>query len=144
MSTAKETQTPDTTIDQRRAAHALQRTRELAYSDKAPGHYVSYISYVSALPAVIVTNGLGQALATELAKAKGKESDPHCLLYTHIAGWLSQQIEELEGEDDSLIDRLMKNDQDVYLRAQVEAMAYLHWLKQFARAYLEEKEGQSE
>jgi len=141
MSTAKEIQTPNSTIDQQRAAHALESIRKLADSDGPPGHYVSY---VSALPAVIVTNGLGQALATELAKAKGNGSDPHYLLYTHIADWLSQQVDKLEGEADTLIDRLMDNDQEVYLRAQIETMAYLHWLKQFARAYLEEKEGQSE
>lgn len=125
------------TIDQRRAEHALASIRKLA-KDGKPGHYVSY---VSTLPAVIVGNGLGQALATELAKAKGKQQDPHHRLYEHVAGWLSAQVDELAGPADTLLDRLMANGQDTYLRAQMEAMAYLHWLKQFARAYLEEPEG---
>jgi len=125
-----------TTLDQRRAAHALERIRELAGTSK-PGHYVSH---VSALPAVIVGNGLGQALATELAK--GRKDAAHRHLYEHVAAWLTEQIPELAGDTDELLDRLMARDQDVYLRAQMEAMAYVHWLKQFARAYLDEPEGQ--
>lgn len=137
-----ETATENATLDQRRARHALDCVRRL--QDRDPGHYVSY---VSSLPATIVMNGLGQALATLLAKAgrkKKPEDDPHYFLYQHVAGWLTQQIGPLAGEPDRFIDRLMDNDQNVYLRAQAEAMAYLHWLKQFARAYLEEQEGTPE
>jgi len=133
MNTA--TQNDNQTLDQQRAQHALQKIKEIQGED-----YGHYVSYVSSLPATIVMNGLGQALATQLAKAKGKNSDPHYLLYTHVAGWLCQQITELQGDAEGVIDRLMENDQDVYLRAQAEAMAYIHWLKQFARAYLKEKE----
>jgi len=130
------------TLDQRRAADALAKIREL--QNKGEEYYGHYVSYVSALPATIVMSGLGQALASELAKAKGKAKDPHRLLYGHIAGWLSQQVSELSGAPDQLIDRLMRAGQDVYVRAQAETMAYLNWLKQFARAYLKEKEGQGE
>lgn len=125
------------TIDQRRASHALRQIRDLA--DREYGHYVSY---VSALPSTIVMSGLGQALATLLARARGKENDPHRLLYDHVASWLAsgEVVRELEGEPATVIDRLMEHGQDVYVRAQVEAMAYLNWLKQFARAYLNESE----
>ncbi len=136
MNSSDQTKNDSTTIDQKRATHALRCIKSIRGKE---GHY---ISYVSALPAVIVTNGLGQALATELAKAKGKKEDPHYKLYEHIAGWLSQQVSKLNGDSNTLIERLMENDQDVYLRAQAEAMAYVHWLKQFARAYLKETEDQ--
>lgn len=132
------------TLDQQRAAFALKRIQQLAKGGQDVGHYVSY---VSALPATIVMNGLGQALTTQLAKAKGNPKAPRRMLYNHVAGWLSQQIKELWVPDDDLpkvIDRLMEGNQDVYVRAQGEAMAYLNWLKQFARAYLQEKEGQSD
>lgn len=129
------------TLEQKRATHAL------AQINKIKGEYCGhYVSYVSALPATIVMNGLGQALATLLAAAgrkKDPEDDPHKWLYNHVAEWLSSgQVKALEGDKAGLIQRLMDNDQDVYLQAQGEAMAYLQWLKQFARAYITEPEGQ--
>ena len=135
------TQATTQTLDQQRAAFALKCIHQLGKGGQDYGHYVSY---VSALPATIVMNGLGQALTTQLAKAKGKPLHPRRLLYNHVAGWLSRQIKELWVPEDDLpkvIDRLMEGNQDVYVRAQAESMAYLNWLKQFARAYLQEKEG---
>ncbi|MFW6106650.1 MAG: type III-B CRISPR module-associated protein Cmr5, partial [bacterium] len=122
------------TLDQRRAAFAREKIRHLETSGRDYGHYVSY---ASALPATIVMNGLGQALATQLAKAKGKQEHPRRLLYDHVADWLSRQMEELhvpEKELPRVVDLLMEHNQSVYVRAQAEAMAYLNWLKQFARA----------
>ena len=135
--------TTDRTLDQKRAEHALNNIQAIQ-GDKNDGYYVSY---VSSLPATIVMNGLGQALVTQLAKAKGSQgTNSHYLLFHHVAGWLSQQIPEIRSPSKNdftqVIDRLMQADQQVYLRAQAEAMAYLNWLKQFARAYLNEKEGQ--
>ena len=135
------------TIDQQRAEHALKQIQSIQ-GDKNDGMYVSY---VSSLPATIVMNGLGHALVTQLAKAKPLErdqerKDSHRLLYAHLASWLAKQVEQLEatGNGSDVVQQLMKKDQDVYLRAQAEAMAYLNWLKQFARAYLTEKEGQGD
>jgi CRISPR-associated protein Cmr5 len=99
------------------------------------------------LPATIVMNGLGQALTIQLAKAKGGSKHPRRLLYNHVSGWLSQQMPELQvpgGELPRVIERLMDGNQDVYVRAQAETMSYLNWLKQFARAYLKEQEGQAD
>lgn len=87
-------------------------------------------------------NGLGQALVMLLAKAKGDLNKEHRILYGHLASWLSKQVDGLNGNDDDVVKRLMEGDQALYVRAQTEAMAYLHWLKQFARAYLREREGQ--
>lgn len=129
------------TLEQQRAAFALKQIRELQYGNVK---YDYYVSYVSALPATIVMNGLGQALTMLVAKAKGERKDAHRLLFDHIAAWLSQQIVELQVSTNDLtqvIDALMASDQQVYVRAQAEAMAHLNWLKQFARAYLKEKEG---
>lgn len=133
------------TLDQLRAQFALKCIRELeVLGEEKYGHYVSY---VSALPATIVMNGLGQALTTQLAKAKGNSEHPRRLLYNHVARWLSRQMLELrvpDGELPRVIERLMDGNQDVYVRAQAEAMSYLNWLKQFARAYLKEQEGQAD
>ena len=121
-------------LDQKRAAHALAKVKQL-------GHCEYYVSYVSALPAVIVTNGLGQALAMLLAKSKGDVKSEHHRLYSHLAEWLSQQIIELKTDRvDDVVKKLMDGNQALYVKAQAESMAYLNWLKQFARAYLRESE----
>jgi len=132
---------PSTTLDQQRAAHALARVEAVAVARGGPGHYGSH---VAELPAMIASNGLGQALATLLAKARGRANDPHAWLYNHVADWLSRQVPELAGEASGLLQRLMDNDQRVYLRAQVEAMAYVYWLKTLARARLTEAEGSTD
>ncbi len=142
------TSNAQTTLEQQRAAFALERVRELQQA--GPQSYGHYVSYASALPATIIMNGLGQTLTTLLAKAGRKNApreDAHYLLYSHVAGWLARDDARnsvLPGPVDEFIDRLMQADQAVYVRAQAEAMAYLTWLKQFARAYLKEKETQDE
>jgi len=120
------------TIEQKRAEHALQMIKQI--ETKEYGHYVSY---VSSLPATIVMNGLGQALVTLLAK----NDRAHRMLYDHVADWLCKRV-YTSGTNNNLIDQMMKKDQAFYLRAQAEAMAYLSWLKQFARAYLQDKKVQ--
>lgn len=125
----------DRTLEQLRAEHALEKIKEIKDTD-----YGHYVSYVSSLPATIVMNGLGQALAMLLAQSKSDKKDPHYFLYEHVASWLAKQIKELQGKPEEVIEKLMENSQDVYLQGQAEAMTYLHWLKQFARAYLREKE----
>lgn len=137
-------QAATSTLDQQRAAFALKCIHDLEQQSKDGLDYGHYVSYVSALPATIVMNGLGQAMTTQLARAKGKPEHPRRLLFNHLAGWLSQRMLELRVPDGQLslvIDRLMDADQGVYVRAQTEAMAFLNWLKQFARAYLKEQEG---
>lgn len=122
------------TLEQKRAADALRKIQELA-----PEGQKYYVSYVSALPATIVMNGLGQALAMLLAKAGGHKRDDHYRLYQHLTDWLGHQIPELAAtNDDGVLLKLVEQDQGVYVRAQAEAMTYLHWLRQFARAYLRE------
>jgi len=134
-----------TTLEQKRAAHALEQIQSLDGTE-----YGHYVSYVSALPATILMNGLGHALLTLCAKAKNNRNRPHYLLYTHVASWLALQVTEFRrdvnepGSPDEVIQKLMVNDQQVYVHAQAEALAYLNWLKQFARAYLREEEGQGD
>ncbi len=123
------------TLDQQRAAHALTMIHKLD-----PNKYDGmYVSYVSALPAMIVMNGIGQALATELAKDKGNDKS-HRHLFDHVTDWLTRTGRPLDavekaGDPRSVFNALAES-QEVYIAAQIEAMAYIHWLKQFARAFL--------
>ena len=82
-------------------------------------------------------NGLGQAAATLLGQAKGKESDPHRLLYNHLSQWLCRDAPDAPYKSEpQLIDAIVSKHEDTYLVAQAEALAWLVWLKKFSKAYL--------
>lgn len=125
--------TNERTLEQRRAAHALEAIRSLEMS----GKYGNYVSYVKGLPATILQNGLGQAMATLLAGAKGNEQDAHRRLYDHLQCWLCRSEPEAPySRDQDLLAAITGHDEAHYLRAQAEALAYLTWLKKLAVAYL--------
>ena len=124
-------------LDQRRAKHALDCIKKRQKDDTKQS---DYLSYVKALLATILQNGLGQAMATLLAAAKGKDS--HYRLYQDVQSWLCGGDEDApfpKREDQNLIEEITKSDQQRYLKAQAEAQAYLVWLKKFAAAFLNEK-----
>ena len=128
------------TLAQRRAAHALRHIQ----THKAAGanNYGNYVSYVEALPATILMNGFGQAVATLLSKAEGNLTEPHGLLYADVQDWLcgsdpSAPYPNATGCDDRLMQAITAKHERTYLHAQAEALAYLVWLKKFACAYLE-------
>lgn len=132
------------TLEQKRAKHALDKIKSL---QGKPGKYVTYIK---ALPAAILMNGLGQALATERAAAKNDQA--HRNLATHVSDWLLSDAagtkyanpdgSKASNPDPSLtlLTRMVEGNQDAYLWAQAEAMAYVTWLKKFANAFLEPAE----
>lgn len=139
-------------LAQRRAKHALEAVK--AYRDATDGAVPTkqkraYAGYVKSLPAAIVMNGLGQALATELAQA-GKDSskgqgglspDAHRQIFLHLQDWLCGDDPEAvfrsaKGDNTRLLTQLYGANQPEYLRAQAEALLYLGWLKKFAGALL--------
>jgi len=128
-------------LEQQRMADALARIRQLMCLERQS----EYLSYVKALPASILWNGLGQAMATLLAAANRKkddnakkDNDPHFLLYRNLECWLCGTHEDApyRGQPD-LMEAIVHDDQQHYLLAQAEAQLYLNWLKKFAVAYLE-------
>ncbi len=128
-------------LDQRRAQHALNAVRE------AEQHYQGeqrkkFVSYVESLPASIITNGLGQAMATLLAQAKGDNRDPHRRLYDIIENWLCRQDDQFAPYHGAaaLMNAIVEGERAMYLKAQVEALAYLEWLKRFTVAFLKERD----
>jgi CRISPR-associated protein Cmr5 len=127
------------TLEQKRAKHALDQIKAL----KQEGGIGNYVSYVNALPAAILMNGLGQALATECAAGEA-----HRDLANHVAAWLLSDDAHTkyakpvatEGDKDSqrLLSRMVAGGQDAYVWAQAEAIAYVTWLKTFANAFLKQ------
>jgi len=125
------------TIEQLRAKHALEKICNPDGSVKELKD--KYKSYVSALPANILQNGFGQAMAMELAADKDKGT-AHKELYRHIQSWLCDEKTTnpntpYKGKPE-LIMAIVNGKQSDYIQAQTEVMAYLEWLKKFAAAYL--------
>ncbi len=151
-------------LAQRRAKAALdavKKYRDAPAEDVKTKQKRAYAGYVKSLPAAIVMNGLGQALATELAAA-GKDSnkgqgglspDAHGQIYLHLQDWLCGKDPEAVFPDiftddnrplTHLLSRLYGARQPDYLRAQAEALLYLGWLKKFAVALLANDEAGDE
>jgi CRISPR-associated protein Cmr5 len=149
----------DLTIGQRRAAHSLAAIKGLKglQSDQIEAYVQQFASlewlfkqqnldigkfdsYVERLPATIVTNGLGQAMAFELAASRLGKTDrkpderAHELLYRIVESWLQECGICQKGKD--LMKTIVNSSQEDYVRIQYQALTYLDWLKMFTQAYL--------
>jgi CRISPR-associated protein Cmr5 len=129
------------TLEQERAAHALSRVRQIKEM-LDPERADKFASYVERLPATILNNGLGQALATLLARSKGDRGDPHYQLYTYVQEWLCRDDPRAPyRSSEDLMEAIVSNDRQTYLRAQAEVLSWLNWLKKFVVAYLKKEGG---
>ncbi|WP_230467832.1 type III-B CRISPR module-associated protein Cmr5 [Lujinxingia vulgaris] len=108
-----------------------------ARKEMGPDAYKKYPSYVDGLPASIVMSGLGQACATLLAATRGKQNDPHRMLYDDLNAWMCQaNTYSPYANKRDLLTAITEGTQRDYVRAQAEALAYLVWLKKFSQAFL--------
>jgi CRISPR-associated protein Cmr5 len=129
------------TWDQVRAQDAWRKTQEIksSYPKKAD----DYATYVTNMPASILINGLGQAVAQLLAAAKRQENfkeDAHYLLYLHTQSWLCGEEKRSPypaGTD--LVEAIIHSDRQRYQKATKEILAWLNWHKKFASAHLKER-----
>ncbi|NMB13577.1 MAG: type III-B CRISPR module-associated protein Cmr5 [Firmicutes bacterium] len=129
------------TLDQKRANNAWEVVKELeAKAESAPSQKDwndLYASYVTGLPATIISCGIGQAAASLLSAAKGAQDKPHYRLYKDLENWLCQDDKIAPYPNSKpLMEAIVKNDREHYMWAQAEALAWLEWLKKFAVAYL--------
>ncbi len=92
-----------------------------------------YASLVKSAPVMILTNGLGQALAFIISKSKNKE---YSILYDHLNQWLAGNVVWIQNGDISndLIERVIHEKSQGYRMATEEALAFLAWVKRFATA----------
>jgi len=132
------------TIEQQRAANALGRVQAL--SARSDGFKRRYRSYVDRLGPSIVTNGLGQALATERAAAgpqpRGPAASPgdaadkeaHRELCTSLHEWLCRTDGGIYPNERDLLSAIVSHGQSEYLHAQAEALSWLEWHKKCCRA----------
>ncbi len=119
------------TIEQQRAVYALERVNHhLADAAFTMDDRKEFNSYAQALPAMIHTNGLGQAMAFYRSK-KGN----HEHIYQLLSGWLCRDNQPYAGQID-LLTAITLGDMHHYRMAQVEAQALLGWLKRFTKAFM--------
>jgi CRISPR-associated protein Cmr5 len=121
-------------LEQKRAAQAWDCVTQV----KNTNYKKDYLPLARSAPADIQSNGLGQTLAFWRAKKK----DEHTALYQHVAAWVKTQVQFNQPPD--LLEWIMKQaGTDEYRRATTEAIAFLSWIKRFAEAELEVKDGVS-
>lgn len=88
-------------------------------------------SAAESFPSLILMNGLGQAAAFY----KEKQIGEHKVLYQLLSKWLCHAGCPYAGKED-LMTAITQSDQRVYRAAQSEALAFLIWVKKFAKAYI--------
>ena len=129
------------TIQQQRAKFAMDEVNNLKVL-KAD-EQKEFISYASSLPAMIHTNGLGQAMA--FCKVKGKDRVSYKKLYELISNWLCAEKQIYENCNDSqgkkdVLTGITNNSMQDYQLAQTETLILMSWVKKFAKAFLAEEE----
>ena len=116
------------------------RSKRVSELDRhgVPNFKERYRSYVDRLGPAIVMNGLGQALATERAAAgprpESVDQRAHHELYENLKRWLCREQGGVFPSGDDLLHAITVHDETYYLRAQVEALAWLEWHKKCCRA----------
>ncbi|MDX1992634.1 MAG: type III-B CRISPR module-associated protein Cmr5 [bacterium] len=123
--------TQQQTLQQKRAAHAWGCIEQI--TKKPEDFRKKYGSQVRGLPALIQSDGLGQALAFLKAKDKNKKESYYFVAYEHIASWAQDKESGLNAQGDFL-EWLLKQSTTDYRRATAEVLAYLSWIKRFAEA----------
>lgn len=137
------------TLEQKRAIYALERINKQKNDPKNSGDYGRH---VRKMPAMILNNGLGQALAFLLADGNPASSGA---LYKDFQNWVCgnkkddndyprliyNNEKDKDGKDKDLILLLMDKDRSHYMEAQQEILSLLTWMKKFADAYLPKSAG---
>ena len=98
----------------------------------------NYRSYVKRLPQMILSNGLGQALA--FIYSKKKMWNAYDFLYFHISQYLESEIPARippKEKDKDLAEWVISLDSLQYRYVTEEVLAFLNWLKRFAEGMIE-------
>lgn len=112
---------PAGSLEQQRAKFAWERVQ---------GCSKDYTNLAKAAPALIMNNGLMQALAFYQSKGKAH----HLALNRHLCEWLRQRGIVQQAEFASVMTALHGADAAIFRRATEETLALLKWIRQFAAA----------
>lgn len=114
-----------------------------------------YKSYVSKLPSMILSNGLGQTIAFVLSKRKKeKEGKPpgsnlnpknaYDLIYLQLTDYLKSNSTtkiKMPDTEKELVNWIITQDTYNYRYITEEILAFLTWLKRFAEGMIEAEDG---
>jgi CRISPR-associated protein Cmr5 len=117
------------TVEQARAQFALGRVQDV--KGKQARLAGRYRQEIMGLPAMILSNGLGQTLAFLKAKSEGgRTRNEHDAAYQHLSDWVRLQLKLPKD----LLESITEMDVNTYRLAQAEALAVLGWLKRFVES----------
>ena len=117
------------TIEQKRAKFALDWIKKQI---KHPSES-EIKSWASQFPLMIHTNGIGQACAFFKSR---KNVEGARLLYAQLNDWLKKDLASIYDKKTDLMDVIVNCNQQEYRLLQAESLAYLQWIKQLSKAYL--------
>lgn len=125
-------------IEQQRAEFALRAIeRALAVPENAHYQHKELKSYARRLPAMIQSNGFGQAMAFYYSKRE--KFHAYGLIYQMVEDWLcrtGQVYANAPNASPRLLKAITGHDQMMYRRAQAETLALMVWVKKFAEALI--------
>ncbi|MBW1973516.1 MAG: type III-B CRISPR module-associated protein Cmr5 [Deltaproteobacteria bacterium] len=118
------------TIGQQRAKYALNKLKDIKNNEQK-----DYTQNVKGIPAMILQNGLGQALAFLASRTKTEENKGivYKKIKDHIGEWVKDRIYRDQKNKD-ILRCITEGTAREYLEAQREALEILSWLKRFAEA----------
>jgi len=99
-----------------------------------------YRSYVRKLPTMILTNGLGQALAFVVSKKE--EGNAYELIYNQLTGYMKSKCVtriSMDPSKEDLLEWIISCDSQTYRYITQEILAFLNWLKRFTEGMIEEE-----
>lgn len=122
------------------------------YRDK-PSEQKKYRSYVTKLPQMILSNGLGQTIAFVFSKAKitpeesekdlRPDDNPYKVIYKQLSLYLrsnsTSRIRMPEGKE--LIEWIVELDSKSYIYLSNEVISLFKWMKRFVEGMIEPEEG---
>ncbi|MGV0761530.1 type III-B CRISPR module-associated protein Cmr5 [Tistrella mobilis] len=124
-------------LDMLRAKHAYAAVKTVTGAQ-----LVDYKRAARQMPARVLTNGIGQALA--MLMRDGSSDAESQRLCDHLTAWLTDGTAPHPfplAANKKLIEQLVLGDQELFVWMQRETLAYLGWLKTFAEAGISAGEG---
>ncbi len=97
-----------------------------------------YRSYTRRIPTMILTNGLGQALA--FVKAKSESGNAYQLIYNQLTQYLKSDSTTrvmMPPQSNDLVEWVISCDSMMYRYIAEEVLAFLSWIKRFAEGMIE-------
>jgi len=114
------------TMQQERAKYALQQVKAALARNV---NKEELRSYAARFPAMVQSNGLGQAAAFYAC-----QGGTYGTLYALLSDWLTKSGQPYAGQGD-LLTGITALDMHVYRVAQCESLLLLDWVKKFCKAY---------